>query len=81
MHLGVRTLALPLTRICIGIDNFCVLGHSPDPPKRTAQTIILIHGLLDRGREGRLIGSPSLRTGLADLPHPALQLVVHLYQD
>ena len=31
---------------------------------------------LDRGREDR--GSPSLRTGRADLPHPALQLVVYL---
>src|SRR6266481_5572402 len=29
----------------------------------------------DRGRE-RLLASPSLRTGRADLPHPALQLVV-----
>jgi hypothetical protein len=25
--------------------------------------------------------SPSLRTGLAILPHPALQLVVHLFKD
>src|SRR5947209_15606976 len=31
--------------------------------------------LLDRGRESRN-GSPSLRTGRAGLPHPALQLVV-----
>src|SRR5208337_542011 len=30
---------------------------------------------VDRGRENR-VGSPSLRTGLADLPHPALQSVV-----
>ena len=34
--------------------------------------------LLDRGRES-LRGSPSLRTGLAVLPHPALRLVVFLY--
>jgi len=27
---------------------------------------------------GRTSGSPSLRTGQAVLPHPALQLVVHL---
>src|SRR6266404_91507 len=27
------------------------------------------------------IRSPSLRTGQADLPHPALQLVVHLEED
>ena len=32
-----------------------------------------------RGREN--VSSPSLRTGLADLPHPALQLVVHLGKD
>src|SRR5207245_125860 len=30
----------------------------------------------DRGRESRLLGSPSLRTGRADLPHPALRSVV-----
>ena len=30
----------------------------------------------DRGRES--VRSPSLRTGQAGLPHPALQLVVHL---
>ena len=27
---------------------------------------------------GRALSSPSLRTGQADLPHPALQSVVHL---
>jgi hypothetical protein len=32
---------------------------------------------LNRGRENR--SSPSLRTGLADIPHPTLQLVVHLF--
>ena len=31
----------------------------------------------DRGRESR----PSLRTGLAGLPHPALRLVVHLREE
>lgn len=31
---------------------------------------------IDRGRESPSRGSPSLRTGRADLPHPALQLVV-----
>jgi hypothetical protein len=30
---------------------------------------------------GRALCSPSLRTGQADLPHPALQLVVHLGED
>lgn len=32
---------------------------------------------LDRGRDGRVV-RPSLRTGRADLPHPALQLVVSI---
>ena len=36
---------------------------------------------INRGRESRLLGPPSLRTGLADLPHPALRLVVHLRED
>ena len=34
---------------------------------------------MDRGRDG--LNRHSLRTGLAGLPHPALQLVVHLLQD
>ena len=33
----------------------------------------------DRGRES--VRSPSLRTGRAGLPHPALQLVGHLIED
>ena len=37
--------------------------------------------IADRGRERRMNGTPSLRTGLAGLPHPALQSVVHLVQD
>src|SRR2546425_3875830 len=40
--------------------------HAPDP----------LELFTDRGRERRLDRSPSLRTGTADLPHPALQLVV-----
>src|SRR5579872_4198141 len=35
---------------------------------------VLVYG--DRGRGNRLSESPSLRTGRADLPHPALQSVV-----
>jgi hypothetical protein len=35
---------------------------------------------LDRGRDEGL-GRPSLRTGQADHPHPALQLVVDFQQD
>ena len=43
---------------------------------------ILIRGIEARNR-GRDIGQPcpSLRTGLADFPHPALQLVVILQED
>ncbi len=44
--------------------------------------LVLIYGLSqlirgDRGRDDGL-GRPSLRTGQADFPHPALQLVVGL---
>ena len=44
-------------------------------------TTVAIKLPLDRGRKSRFVGSPSLRTGLADLPHPALRLAVHLRED
>jgi hypothetical protein len=40
---------------------------------------LILGEALDRGRDGKC--NPSLRTGHADLPHPALQLVVYQRQD
>src|SRR3954462_7543872 len=53
-------------------------GGGPEKEERTHgwQRRQRHHSPPDRGREGRLPGPPSLRTGLADLPHPALRLVV-----
>jgi hypothetical protein len=54
-----------------GNDN-----RSPFFPNETSNPLGL-----DRGRENRLLGPPSLRTVQADLPHTALRLVVHLIKD
>jgi hypothetical protein len=49
----------------------------PDHVARCTSAALITRFVInqDRGRES--VCSPSLRTGLAGLPHPALQLVVH----
>src|SRR5436190_5893443 len=52
-------------------------ARSPSVSSRRAD----YHKPGDRGRERPVRVSPSLRTGRADLPHPALQLVVPFRAD
>lgn len=62
---------IPAAAALLGLDrarpSICDYGPSPTQIEQPAP---VLRG--DRGR-GTLVGHPSLQTGLADLPHPALQ--------
>ena len=80
----VITADIPLAARCLEKGSLVLNAKGKQFTENDIGTALGMRSLMEELRQSNLIGvgrnglfvSPSLRTGLADLPHPALQLMV-----